>query len=124
MDAGGRRAIFAGGPRRLGRSSPMDPRKLLVPALAAAALAAGAPRVPARPAGRVPGGSVVRVIATEYRFELPATLPAGPTTLELVNRGKRAHHLALLRLPAGKTLAELRAALARGGAEPKWVLDE
>ncbi len=102
----------------------MAARRLLVPALATVALAAGAPRGPARLAGGGPGGSVVTVIATDDRFDLPATLPAGVTTLRLVNRGREVHHVALLRLRAGKTVAELRAALARGAAEPRWVTDE
>ncbi len=95
----------------------MHPRMLLLPALAAA-LAAGAP---AAPAPRPP--LVVTVVARDYRFELPATLPAGLTTFRLVNRGRRVHHLALLRLPRGRTLAEVRAALTAGGAEPRWLTD-
>ncbi len=99
----------------------MNPRALLLPALAGVALALGAPALPA-PA-RVPP-PVVTVVASDYRFELPATLPAGLTIFRLVNRGKQAHHLALLRVPTGRTLAQVRAALSRGGAEPRWLRDE
>ncbi len=99
----------------------MNPRVLLVPALAASALAVGAPPAPTWPGA---GEGIVTVVASDYRFELPGTLPAGPTIFRLLNRGKQVHHLALLRLPPGRTLAEVRAALARGGAEPTWLTDE
>jgi len=104
----------------------MNPRVMLVPALAAAALAPGAPATPGTRAGGVAPREpvVVTVVASDYRFELPTTLPAGPTTFRLVNRGKQVHHLALLRLTPGRTLAQVRVALARGGPEPAWLTDE
>ncbi len=103
----------------------MTARNLLVPALAAAALAPGVPRMPAAGRGDVAYGvpAEVTVVAGDYRFELPASLPAGPTIFRLVNRGKQVHHLALLRLAPGRTLGEVRAALARGGPEPGWLTD-
>ena len=44
------------------------------------------------------GGSQVVVTATEFEFDLPATLPAGETTFNFVNEGKQPHELALVEL--------------------------
>ncbi len=72
--------------------------------------------------GGAPGGSVLTVVASEYQFTLPATVPAGATTFRLVNRGKEVHHVALMRLVDGKTLADLQAALAKGPPIPAWAI--
>ncbi len=65
----------------------------------------------------------VTVVATDYHFDLPATLAAGPTTFTIVNRGREAHHLQLERLEGGHTLADLLAALEAGGPPPAWSVD-
>jgi uncharacterized cupredoxin-like copper-binding protein len=65
----------------------------------------------------------VTVVATDYHFDLPATLAAGPTTFTIVNRGREAHHLQLERLERGHTLADLLAALKAGGPPPAWAVD-
>jgi hypothetical protein len=65
----------------------------------------------------------VTVVATDYHFDLPATLAAGPTTFTIVNHGREAHHLQLERLESGHTLADLLAALKAGGPPPAWVVD-
>jgi plastocyanin len=46
------------------------------------------------------GGSQVVVTATEFEFDLPATLPAGETTFNFVNEGKQPHELSLVELSA------------------------
>jgi hypothetical protein len=43
--------------------------------------------------------NVVHVTATEYAFQPPDTLPSGVTTFHLMNEGKEAHHLVLLKIP-------------------------
>ena len=65
----------------------------------------------------------VTVIATDYHLAIPATLPPGPTTFTIVNRGREAHHLQLERLEQGHSLAELLAALKSGGRPPAWAVD-
>ena len=65
--------------------------------------------------------STVTVIATDYRFDGPAELPAGLTTFQLVNRGPAIHHLQLVRLGEGKTFDDFMAALKAGGPPPKWA---
>lgn len=49
----------------------------------------------------------VTVIGLDYAFQAPDTLPAGPVTLSLLNRGTVRHELILLLLNEGRTLGEL-----------------
>jgi hypothetical protein len=44
------------------------------------------------------GPNVVRMLATEYAFGMPDTLPAGLTTFQLVNGGQEVHHAVLVRM--------------------------
>jgi hypothetical protein len=57
----------------------------------------------------------------EYQFDLPERVSAGPTRLDLINRGAEAHHAQVFRLNTGSTLADLEAALATG--EPAAALE-
>ena len=66
---------------------------------------------------------VVVVTARDYAFEMPDTLTAGRTEVQLVNKGAELHHAALVRLDAGKTAADLYAALKAGGPPPAWMHD-
>jgi uncharacterized cupredoxin-like copper-binding protein len=68
--------------------------------------------------------SAVTVIASDYRFDAPAELPAGLTTFRLVNRGPAIHHVQLVKLNEGKTADDFMAALKAGGPPPKWVTME
>jgi len=49
----------------------------------------------------------VTVTGLDYAFQAPDTLPAGPVTLSLVNRGTVRHELLFFVLHEGRTLAEL-----------------
>jgi len=49
----------------------------------------------------------VTVIGLDYAFQAPDTLPAGPVTLSLLNRGTVRHELIFLVLNEGRTLGEL-----------------
>lgn len=104
----------------------MVPRMVTAPAMVAALLAPGgftpaATRMPG-PGDRAPGSAVVTVVASEFRFTVPQTLPAGRTTFRLVNHGQQVHHLTLIHLVQGKTLTDLRAALAKPGPPPSWMI--
>ena len=44
------------------------------------------------------GAGEVTVVATEYSFDLPETLPAGPVTFTLQNEGEQPHHLIMAKL--------------------------
>ena len=45
-------------------------------------------------------GGEVTIEATEFKFDLPATLPAGPTTFTLDNVGKEPHFIQIVELSA------------------------
>jgi len=44
------------------------------------------------------------VVTTDYRFDAPAVVPAGLTTIVLVNRGHELHHVQLLRITGADTV--------------------
>ncbi len=62
-----------------------------------------------------------RIVASDYRYELPAEVPSGAVRLQLVNRGQELHHAQLVRLTQGKTLTDL-AHLQADGPPPDWVV--
>jgi plastocyanin len=84
------------------------------PAAAPTTVAAAAPSARAR---------VVTVTARDYAFDAPDTVAAGLTTVRLVNQGPELHHVQLLRLDDGKTLADLMAAFKAGGPPARWAHD-
>ena len=96
----------------------MNPRRL---ALASLAAAAACTRQPPRPTGP----NVVTITSTEYAFGMPDTIPAGLTTFRLVNQGKELHHASLVRLGAGKSAADFQAGLAAAmkshAPPPPWM---
>jgi uncharacterized cupredoxin-like copper-binding protein len=87
--------------------------------LALTAAGACAPKAPAGP-------NVVTLTASEYTFTGPDTIPAGLTTIKLVNAGKELHHAMLVRLGDGHTVAEfqagMQAMMAHPGPAPAWVI--
>ena len=66
---------------------------------------------------------VVTITAVDNAFEAPAQVPAGLTTIRLVNRGQTLHHVQMVKLDEGKTLADFMAALQAGGPPPAWAKD-
>ena len=65
-----------------------------------------------------PAPAVVHVTATDYAFQAPDTLPSGVTTFHLMNEGKEAHHVVLLKMP----LAQLQQANMAGPPPPDLVM--
>jgi hypothetical protein len=66
--------------------------------------------------------SAVLYVAHDYGFTGPDQIPAGMATLQVVNKGRDAHHVQLLKLMPGKTAADFRAAIkANPSGFPKWV---
>lgn len=53
-----------------------------------------------------PGPVPVDVVAVDYSFQAPDSIPPGWTTLRLENRGREPHFVILWKLPEGKTLAD------------------
>src|SRR6266516_911958 len=64
---------------------------------------------------------VVRVTGEDFKFEAPDVIPAGLTEFRFLNKGPALHHMAILKLGGGKTIDDLRAALANPGPPPAWV---
>jgi len=73
----------------------------------------------AAPAATTP--EVLTVTASDYKFEAPDQIPAGLVTIQLVNKGPSPHHVQLLRLGEGKTLADFQAAMQKGQM-PTWAM--
>jgi uncharacterized cupredoxin-like copper-binding protein len=63
----------------------------------------------------------VTVTATDFRFDAPATIPAGAVTIQLVNHGKELHQAQIIKLEDGKTAADLAKALQHPGPPPSWI---
>lgn len=73
-------------------------------------------------AGSPSDDSSVVFVAHDYGFAGPDHIPAGVTTLQVVNRGQDPHHVQLLKLLQGKTAADFRAAIkANPAGFPKWI---
>ena len=91
--------------------------------LLAAAVLAGckSDRPPADAAAAPPSPTVVTVTATDFKLDLPATIPAGPVTIHLVNHGMEIHQAQLIRLDDGKTVADFEAAMKQNGRGTSWM---
>jgi uncharacterized cupredoxin-like copper-binding protein len=68
---------------------------------------------------------VVTVKATDYKFDAPASIAAGTVTLHLENAGKEVHHLWLVQLLSGKTVADFQKTMESwtSGPMPSWAVD-
>ena len=68
------------------------------------------------------GDGPVIFVAHDYGFRGPEHLPAGLTTVRILNEGQDLHHVQFLRLLEGKTAADFRAAIAKDSNRlPGWV---
>jgi hypothetical protein len=61
----------------------------------------------------------IRVIARDYVYDAPATVPSGIATIQLMNQGQDIHHVTVQTLPDGKTIKEFFDA-SRSGRAPAW----
>jgi len=69
--------------------------------------------------------NVVHVVAKDFSFEAPAQIPAGLTTLHLMNEGKEVHQAQIIKLTEGKTFNDFTAAMKAmkpGAPPPSWVV--
>src|SRR5512143_854543 len=66
-------------------------------------------------AGPRTDGSAVVFLAHDYGFAGPDRIPAGVTTMQVINKGQDPHHIQLVKLVQGKTADDFRAAIT---AEP------
>jgi uncharacterized cupredoxin-like copper-binding protein len=69
-----------------------------------------------------PTANVVTITASEFAFAAPDTIPAGLTTLRLVATGQEPHHMVVMRLDSGKTMADLQTMMSQPEAPvPPWL---
>jgi hypothetical protein len=67
-------------------------------------------------------GAPVVFVAHDYEFSGPDRIPAGVTTMQIVNRGQDIHHIQLIKLLQGKTAADFNAALKADPSRlPPWI---
>lgn len=83
-------------------------------------LGAQEPR-PASPPVRSRATPVLEIVAMDFAFRAPDTVPAGVTTLRLVNRGTQLHHVQLNRLEDGKTVQDMLRDWKPGVPIPRYM---
>jgi hypothetical protein len=66
-------------------------------------------------------GNVVTVTASDYAFVAPDSVASGITTFRFMNHGAELHHVQIVRLDSGKTMADLQAAMQQPDPPPAWV---
>ena len=69
----------------------------------------------------LPGANVISVVANDYTFDMPGSVPAGLTTMRFTNKGKEFHHLYLVKVEKGKKVDDVLAFFKAGGPPPKWM---
>lgn len=69
----------------------------------------------------VAGANVVNIVATDFAFDMPTTIPAGLTTMRFASRGRELHHLYLVKVASGKSAADVMAWMKTGGPPPSWM---
>jgi hypothetical protein len=67
------------------------------------------------------GPSVVTIVATDYAFSAPDTIPAGFTTFRMANRGQEPHQAVILGVN-GRTFEEIEVAMRKEGPIPEWLM--
>lgn len=79
------------------------------------------PRVMAASRASVAAANVVNIVTTDYAFDMPASIPAGLTTMRLSNKGKELHHVYLVKVDAGRSSKDVLTWIKAGGPPPKWM---
>jgi uncharacterized cupredoxin-like copper-binding protein len=65
--------------------------------------------------------NIVNVAAVEYQYDMPATLPSGPTHFHFTDNGDQLHHMTIVKFEQDKTLADFTA-LRPDAPPPAWVI--
>jgi len=65
---------------------------------------------------------VVKFSASDFSYAGPDTIQSGETIFQLTNNGPSLHHIELIRLDSGKTMADLGAAMKNPGPPPAWAV--
>lgn len=74
------------------------------------------------PSPRASGGDHVVVIARDFAFDAPDSVPAGLVQFTLRNAGPSFHHLQVVRLATDLEFAAVRDTLMRAEALPAWLV--
>ena len=65
----------------------------------------------------------VTFVAYDHRFTGPESIPAGMTTVQLINRGKDLHQIQFIKLPTNRTATDFFAEITADPSRlPSWVL--
>ena len=64
----------------------------------------------------------LRIVAREFAFDAPDTVPAGPVRLTFVNEGSSYHHVQLVRITADVPFSAIPDSLRRSLELPSWLL--
>lgn len=65
--------------------------------------------------------NVVNIVASDYAFEMPASIPAGLTTMRFSNKGKELHHVYLVKVDKGRSAKDVMTWFKNGGPPPAWM---
>ena len=76
---------------------------------------------PATPASTPAPAPLIHVKAADFKFDLPASVPAGAVNFHLMNEGQQLHHAMIVRLDDGKTFKDLAEAMKSQGPPPSWL---
>ncbi len=105
----------------MSRPSPSVHLRSLGTLAAAVALAAGGcAKKPAPPVAQA-GPNHVIVTTTDFAFTAPDSISAGLEMFHLANKGPSIHHVQVVQLDSGKTVADLMDALKNPGPPPAWA---
>lgn len=85
-----------------------------------AALVASCDRTPPPPAAQTQAFAF-RIVANDFSYVSPDTVPAGLTNIVMVNQGKEPHQAAIFRMDSVKSPAEIQAGLM-SNTIPGWVI--
>jgi hypothetical protein len=66
------------------------------------------------------GPNVVNVVAKDYQYAMPDSIPAGPTLFHLTDAASQLHHMTIIKFAQGKTLADLTS--LPPGPFPAWAV--
>jgi len=100
----------------------MSFRTALAIVLAGGVMLTACAKKPAPPAAAAAKANVVTITASDFAFAAPDTIPAGLTTVELVNHGQEVHQAVFLRIDSGKTAADLQTMMKNPDAPiPAWL---
>jgi hypothetical protein len=72
-------------------------------------------------ASAAPAVNTVNVVAADFTFTAPDTIPAGPTRFQITNTGMDFHHLIAVHIDSGHTVGELLQAMQTSEIPPSWA---